>query len=275
MASLSIESEAPGCNKLTREVRIVDGLDRIDIINVVDKKKIYEKEGVHFCFPFNVPNGVMRMDIPWAVVRPETDQLAGACKNWFTIQRWVDVSNKKYGVTWVTVDAPLVEVGAITAETPWIKVIEPSQTIYSYVMNNYWFTNYRAYQEGRTTFRYSVMPHRRFSSAQASKFGIEQSQPLVAVPVESSSPIQQPLLSVKSTGVIVTSLKPSEDGQARIVRMFNVSGRVERAILVWAKPAPKTVWLSNFAEEEISKIRGTMVLAAYEIVTLRLPLSEK
>lgn len=275
VASLSIESEAPGCNKLTREVRIVDGLDRIDIINVVDKKKIYEKEGVHFCFPFNVPNGVMRMDIPWAVVRPETDQLAGACKNWFTIQRWVDVSNKKYGVTWVTVNAPLVEVGAITAETPWIKVIEPSQTIYSYVMNNYWFTNYRAYQEGRTTFRYSVMPHRRFSSAQASKFGIEQSQPLVAVPVESSSPIQQPLLSVKSTGVIVTSLKPSEDGQARIVRMFNVSGRVERAILVWAKPAPKTVWLSNFAEEEISKIRGTMVLAAYEIVTLRLPLSEK
>jgi alpha-mannosidase len=119
------------------------------------------------------------------------------------------------------------------------------------------------------------MPHKRFDSVQASKFGIEQSQPLVVVPVESSSPIQQPLLSVKSTGVIVTSLKPSEDGQARIVRLFNVSGRPERATLVWAKPAPETVWLSNFAEEEISEVTGSIKTAAYEIVTLRIPIPKK
>ena len=49
--------------------------------------------------------------MPWAVVRPEVDQLPGACKNWFTVQRWVDVSNDEYGVTWATLDAPLVEVG--------------------------------------------------------------------------------------------------------------------------------------------------------------------
>ena len=84
VASLLVESDAPGCVKLSREIRVVDGLDRVDIINVLDKKAVREKEGVHLGFAFNVPDGVMRMDIPWAVIRPEIDQIAGACKNWFT-----------------------------------------------------------------------------------------------------------------------------------------------------------------------------------------------
>jgi hypothetical protein len=32
---------------------------------------------------------------------------------------------------------------------------------------------------------------------------------------------------------------------------------------------PKTIWLSNFAEEKISKITGPIEMTAYEIVTLR------
>ena len=68
---------------------MLDGLDRIDISNVLDKKSVREKESVHLGFAFNVPNPVMRMDVPWAVVRPEVDQLPGACKNWFPVGRWV------------------------------------------------------------------------------------------------------------------------------------------------------------------------------------------
>ena len=64
VAALRIESDAPGCKKLTREVRVVDGLDRVDITNTVDKMAVREKEGVHFGFAFNVPDGVMRMGHP-------------------------------------------------------------------------------------------------------------------------------------------------------------------------------------------------------------------
>jgi len=275
VASLLIESDAPGCNKLTREVRVIAGLDRVDIINVIDKQKIYKQEAVHLAFPFNVPNGIMRMDIPWAVVRPEADQLPGACKNYFTVQRWVDVSNKDYGVTWATVDAPLIEVGAITNDprggVGWIKKLEPSTTLYSYVMNNYWETNYKAGQEGPTTFRYSIKPHTRFDSGAAAQFGIECSQPLVVVPVDNNTPIQHSILSVKPAGVIVTAFKPSYDGKARIVRLFNAGERPEKARLIWAEPEPKTVWLSNLAEKELSRITGPIEISPYEIVTLRVP----
>jgi uncharacterized Fe-S radical SAM superfamily protein PflX len=65
----------------------------------------------------------------------------------------VDRLNGEKGVTWATVDAPLVEVGAIAAETPWMRTIAPSSTLFSYVMNNYWHTNYKADQEGPTVER--------------------------------------------------------------------------------------------------------------------------
>jgi hypothetical protein len=67
----------------------------------------------------------------------------------------MDVSNEEAGVTWVSQDAPLIEVGEIsttklgsqTNPNIWRKRIEPTQTFFSWVMNNHWGTNYRAYRE--------------------------------------------------------------------------------------------------------------------------------
>ncbi len=106
VASLLIESDAPGCKKLTREVRVVDGLDYVEIIDTIDKLPVRAVEGVHFGFAFNVPNPEVHINSPGAVIRPEKDQLPGACKNWLEVERWADVSNDKYGVTWVTAGRP-------------------------------------------------------------------------------------------------------------------------------------------------------------------------
>ena len=152
VASLLVESDAPGCNKLLREIRLVSGLGRVEITDTIDKKAIRAVEGVHIGFGFNVPDAVLRINIPWGVIQPEKDQLAGACKNWFSVERWVDISNDKLGVTWSTVEAPLVEVGGLTANLPrsqpnpkaYLSTIKASPTIYSWVMNNHWHTNYRA-----------------------------------------------------------------------------------------------------------------------------------
>ena len=272
MASLLVESDAPGCEGLSREIRVIAGLDRVDIINIVDKTNVYDPEGVHFAFPFNVPDGVMRMDTPWAVVRPEADQLPGSCKNYFTVQRWVDVSNQDFGVTWATVDAPLIEIGSITCDprsVGWIKRLEPTSTFYSYVMNNYWETNYKAGQEGPTPFRYSIHPHRRFDSTAAARFGAEQSQPLIPVPVNPNTPVPASLVQVEPTGVVVAALKPSEDGKAYIVRLFGASGKPENAMLAWRGSKRPKIWRSNLAEEKVSRIEGPVPVPPYGLVTLR------
>ncbi|MBN1851320.1 MAG: hypothetical protein JW829_01300 [Pirellulales bacterium] len=285
VVSLFIQSNAPGCRSLGREIRLIDGVDRVDISNMVDKKQIPladllksnpQKEGFYFRFPFNVPDGVVRMEIPWAVVRPELDQLRGACKNWFTVQRWVDVSNQDFGVTWATVDAPMVEIGAIARQpesthssTGWIASIAPSQTVYSYVMNNYWTTNYRHDQEGLVTFCYSIEPHHDFDSVRATQFGIERSQPLIAVPVAPDLPVQKPLLTVEPRHVLVTACKPSQDGKAWIVRLLNAAPQASEVTLHWSDSTPQTTWRSNLAEEALSRITGPIEMGANEIITLR------
>ena len=277
VTSLLVESDAPGCFKFTREIRVVDGLDRVDIINVLDKKEVREKEGVHLGFAFNVPDGVMRVDIPWAVFRPELDQMPGACKQWLCVGRWADVSNQDYGVTLATLDAPMIEVGAITADKlaqssnpeSWLNRLEPSQTLYSYVMNNYWITNYRAFQSGPTTFRYSLRPHKEYDAAAAQRFGIECSQPLVATRARGPAPSQRPFLELDTTDVIVASIKPSEDHQARIVRLFGVGDQPAKVTLRWGDFAPKNLWLSNLAEEPQTAVTGTIDVPAHGCVTLR------
>ncbi|MCA9440565.1 MAG: hypothetical protein KC964_07150, partial [Candidatus Omnitrophica bacterium] len=270
VVSLVAESHPQGCYHLNREIRIFQGLDRIDIIDELDKRKIREKEGVHFAFPFDIPDGQIRLDIGWGVIRPDHDQLPGACKNWFTVQRWVDVSNQDYGVTVATVDAPLVEVGAITAETPWIEHLGPTQTFYSYVMNNYWFTNYKADQEGPTIFRYAIQPHLMFDSADANQFGMERSQPLIAVRVPDDAPEAPSFMRVNPTSTIVSSLKPTQDRKAWEARLYGASGMPEKVDLSFSGKKDWKVYRSDLNGGRSERLGNTFEILPYEMVTLRI-----
>jgi hypothetical protein len=276
VASLRITSEAPGCRSLVREVRIVDGLDRVELINTMDKLPVRAKESVHFGFAFHVPGGTMRLDEPWCIIRPETDQMPGSCKDWLPVGRWADVSNARYGVTWATLDAPLIEVGGMTATLigsqtnprAWRTKLEPSQTLYSWVMNNFWHTNYRAEQEGVTTFRYTLRPHAVYSAIDSYRFGVGCSQPLVVA--RATGNLQAPpRLSVEPADVVVTAFRPSEDGKAYILRLYGASGQPRTARIRWSDPAPTSVHLCDAGEKPAAAVMGTVDVPAWGIITLR------
>jgi len=220
----------------------------------------------------------MRMDIPWAAVRIEDDLMPGACKNYFTVQRWVDVANDEFGVTWATIDAPLFEVGRITCDPTavgWLKQLEPTQTLYSYVMNNYWETNYKAGQEGPTTFRYSIRPHRNYCPTAAERFGIERSQPLVAVAADPKSRPQSAPLQVAGNSAVLTCLKPTPDGRGLVIRLFNAADAAGAATIRWADPPPAKVELCDLTEEPIGKAPEAIELGPWQIVTLRATLAKE
>jgi hypothetical protein len=277
VASLFIESDAPGAYSFKRELRIVNGLDRLDLISIIDKKKIREKESIHFAYPIQVLNGIVRLDLGRGFIRPEFDQIPGSCKDFFCVQNLVDISNEDYGLTWVSLDAPLVEIGKMTDERPansgvrlWLQTFEPSQTIYSYVMNNYWHTNYKADQEGSVIFRYSIWPHQGFETAAIKRFGIEQSQSLLATLSDENAPLLKKLFTFEASGVLVTSLRPSEDKKALIVRLYNASGRPEQASLKVENSSSASIFISNIFEELLEKVDGPFFLPPFGIIALRI-----
>jgi alpha-mannosidase len=292
---LRIESQAPGCRSLVRRVRLTASADFLELINTVDKERAAlnphpgngdqssefaqhgAKESVQFAFPLAVPGGKMLMDIALGAMEPEVDQLPGSCKNWLPVGRWIDVSNEDRGVTWATLDAPLVEVGSITAtmlgsqKVPaiWRKQIAPTQTFYSWVMNNHWGTNYLAYQQGPVTFRYALRPHNGTDIAAASRFAIGLSQPLLAGVSIGRESLSSSMLRIEPANVLLSELKPSDDGKAWIVRLFCASDEEASARLTWFSPNIGKTFLSNLAEEPLRAVNGEVIIGGWGLVTLR------
>jgi len=295
VATLRIESSAPGCNSMVRRVSLSAGADFVQISNTLDKKRAPmnpepgkggpgedfaqrgSKESVQFAFPLRVLDGKMRIDIPLGEMRPEVDQLPGSCKNWLSVGRWLDVANESHGVTWVSLDAPLVEVGGVSATmlgsqrdpNLWQEYIESTQKFYSWAMNNHWGTNYRAYQEGPMEFRYALRPHTGYSAAAASRLAIGMTQPLVASKA-STAPLVAPPLRIEPADVLALALKPSDDGAAWIVRLFGASGEDKRAKLTWSAKSTPRLWISDTSEEPIQPVEGDEIaVAGWDVVTLR------
>ena len=295
VATIRIESSAPGCLDLVRRVRLKASMGWIELSNTVNKKRAPlnphpgkdapavefaqhgSKESMQFAFPFAIENGQIHIDVPLAVMRPEIDQLPGSCKNWLPVGRWIDVANVEYGVTCATLDAPLVEIGYLSATMIgsqthpeiWRKHIEPTQKFYSWVMNNHWGTNYRAYQDGLIEFRYALRPHGGYKPAAASRFAIGMSQPLIA-----SSQGQRSRTALKlridQEDILLQECKRSADGSAWIVLLFGAAGESRKANLTWTDDTPIKVWRSDLRERPLEQLGTQVEVPAWELVTLRI-----
>jgi len=284
IGALEISSDAPGCNSLVRQVYLAHNTDYLVLTNSVDKKRApmpekigdwylaqnKNKESVNFGFPFNVPEGIMRFDLPLGQMIPWSDQIPSACKNWYSVGRWADVSNRETGITWITLDAPLAEVGELSARLMgsqnnpdvWRKKVKPTQTLYSWVMNNHWGTNYRQYQEGMVTFRYILRPHGVFDPSGTAELATDFSQPLRIR--DYSCTVIKPPFTLAGDPVSVITLKPVDRGEGYLVRFFNPGTDKAQFDIKY----PGNIWLSNTGEEKLQKAGKDFELAAQEVLTV-------
>ena len=289
VATLRAESAAPGTRRLVRDVTLTAGADRIDFVTTVDKTRApagskgdfygdASKESVNLAFPFDVEGGQVRMELPLGgVIRPDIEQIDGSCKNWFTIGNWTDVSAPGRGVTLISPDAPLLQVGGLTANLlnsqsdprVWRASVGSSTSLYPWLMNNHWGTNYRAYQEGPVTFRFAARLHQGYDPAAATRAATGMSQPLLALPASGLPPASEPRLRLSTDDVVVTGFKPADDGGGWIVRLYNVSGRDARVSLAWSRPAPSVLRLSDTSERPGTIVDGPVPVPAWGVVTLR------
>ncbi len=256
LATISVSSEAEGCRKLTREITLIAGQSHLEIKNALDKIAVTEKEGIHFGFGFNIPSPLTRFDIPWGIVELEKDQLAAANRNWITFQRWLDISNEERGITFCSLDAPMFQNGTISANVlgaatnsqRWIRKLEPSPTIYSWALNNHWHTNFPLSQEGIVSFRYRILPHNtKYDAASANRFGLEQSQPLIATNLKKGVITKQPFTIEGSSNIYVSILKSSNGSEPSKIRLRSVSDKAESVKLVWKSIKPQSVKLNGAA----------------------------
>ncbi len=173
----ALMGELEGCNQVTSIISC-PAADVIHLSIIIDKKAIREKESIHIALPFSIPEAKVRIGMGDTLIGPGYNQLPGANCDYFSVQRWIDVSNKQRGVTISCPQGALFEVGELINENKvnggykkWKDGASSSSTLFLYALNNYWHTNYKADQEGPIRFDIYIRFHGAFSLKQAQQFG--------------------------------------------------------------------------------------------------------
>jgi hypothetical protein len=296
-ASLSIKSSPKMCRSLEQRIILYDDVKRVDLVNILDKEETFAPEAVYFAFPFEVGLGLpaalgakpgrvppgVRFEIADADMAPGKEQLPGTTLDWHTVQHWVEFSGKDVRVVWSPVEAPLVQLGDINTGK-WLKKLDLTNAwVFSYAMNNYWMTNFKASQEGRVEFRYSLTsapPAGTGAGAEsasdrvaASRFGWDVHTPLVAtwLPARNKGRIRtagESFLSVDKPNVIVQALWLDADGTP-VARLREIAGRATDARLAsgfFLGITTRRTGGSETVETESIPVR----LKPFEIQTVRL-----
>jgi hypothetical protein len=250
---MRVETSAPQTPSIVSLITVWNDLKRVDFENRLTKTATREKEAAYFAFPFAAPKAIFRYEIPLGVVRPDKDMLHGACMSWFTIQNFVEVEASDGAVVWSSPDAPLACFQDINRGLWPTTLTKDNGHVYSYVMNNYWWTNYKAEQGGDFVFRYSFTSRSQSDPAESARFGASVAVPLEAVfsPKNESGAWTAEtgsMLSISEPNVVLFGMRQASGGGV-ILHLRETAGKATVAHLRVAGLHARKATLCNLVEE--------------------------
>ena len=153
---------------------------RIDLDFRLHKASVWEPENLYLSLPF--AGEEVWLDKSGAVFRPRIDQLPGTCVDFYAVQNGLAFCRESHSTLVASPDVPLVSFGSLRAHPIRLMGEGPENVdeVYSWVMNNFWETNFKASLGGFYQFRYSLAemeetdPENIFRFAEALNEGVLQ-----------------------------------------------------------------------------------------------------
>jgi alpha-mannosidase len=223
--------------KISQRVFLPDQGDQIEFQSEWQMGTYIHPEATYLLFPFNIPDAQARFDIGGVPVRPHIDQIPGSCRDYFTVQGWVDFNNGERGVTIATPENPMVQLGDFHFGHNQQEITGERAMLLGWVTNNYWETNFPGAQPGVVTARYAILPYEgNFDESRAHKFTAESehSRPFVQHLGEPSAPELLPasgtMLHLPGLPVLTLNLRAVSEGST-LLTLFNASDQVQSAIV--------------------------------------------
>lgn len=291
---------------ITTEIQLFNGSKKIEFVEHIDKKYVTTKEGVYFAFPFAMTHPEFQYEIQNGVVNPAKDMYPGAGHEWFSVQHWVALQQDGVSVGLLPLDASLVTLGDINRGKWPNRFGDRKGTVFSYIMNNYWHTNYRAGQGGDFTFHYVLTSSPSTDAPALSRLGWEEITPLTAdmvttqdralpsssTPKEEKSLITEQMnatgvscvlspktgsfLSVSDPNILFDTWKVAQDGNGTILRFINLAND-QQTVTVHVPLLDLTqAWQASAVEKNEQRLSLSgdhafdFVIHPHEIATIRL-----
>ena len=276
-----LESQAHNTPRIRTEIFLPNKEKRIDFNYEIAKDYVLTKEAAYFAFPFAAKQPTFTYETQTAWVNPARDELRGGSREWYAANHWAAVQDGEVTAAIIPLDAPLVNFGDIVRGN-WPEEFRPaSATIFSWIMNNYWQTNFVAGQGGKFSFRYVLLSGREFSPSKLTRIGWEAMTPLESSEVApfSTGPgilpaDQASFLTVDQPDVVLVTWKPAEEGEGSILRLVETAGRARKVRLSSSQLSFTEAWRCSALEENeapatVSQGSVVVEIKAFEILTLR------
>jgi alpha-mannosidase len=230
--SLFLTGETPTAQENSRvqvEIRLFHNRKRIELHYSLIKKDITAPEAIYIAFPFRLPNADVVYEAHGGLVHPGKNQLEGTSSDWHTVQNFLSVRNFGGQIIMGSVEVPLVQLGGLNlGEFRYVAEVDNPHA-FSWVMNNYWVTNFKASQEGEFQWSYFLTSSKDPSNAFAARVGWDSSIPLlcrVFPPGKSSkTPFERSLLQIDADNILLVSTEPSADRNGIILHLRETEGK--------------------------------------------------
>jgi alpha-mannosidase len=200
------------------------------------------------------------------------------------VQDWMEAGEEGMHVAVIPVDAPLASFGDINRGEWPAEFRAKSATMFSYAMNNYWHTNYRAAQGGEFRFRYVVTSAAAVDAAALTRLSEESMRPAEVNHVVSQDKPGNPerplpaegtgFLEADAKDVVLETWKRAEDGDGSILRLRETAGRAATVRLRFPHGRVNGAELCNGVEDRVRELTVadgavSVPVGAFEVVTVR------
>jgi alpha-mannosidase len=281
---ITLESSAPETPMIQTEITLLDKEKRIELRYTIRKIPVLSKEAAYIAFPFAVQNPEFRYETQNGLVNPAKDELLGGSREWYATGHWAAVSGDGVSAAIIPRDAPLVAFGDVVRGN-WPSKFEPKTAgIFSWLMSNYWGTNFAPQQGGEFIFRYDVVSSSAFDGPELTRTGWNTMTPLEADQAYAAffpGPLpatEAKILEIDNPNVALSTWKRAEDGQGTILRLVEISGKEQSARITSPYLKIRGAWNCSVLEEmgtaaDVSMSAIHVMLRPFEIKTIRLQTS--
>lgn len=228
--TISIHGTLKDCalDQVAVEYRFYNEEPLIEVVYKMNKKPVTDPEALYVAFPFELTNAEIFFDVQGGIVRPGKDQIAGTASDWNTVQNFVALRSEKRQLLVSCPEIPLFQLGGLNLGNFSKDHQLSSSHFYSWVLNNYWTTNFKAYQEGEFTWRYFITVSDEPDLTTATRIGWNNMNPLIGrvLPPGASSgaPRSGSIITEALPGLLFVNVMPNRSGNGIVYQIREISG---------------------------------------------------
>ena len=226
--SIIVSGKADGLSEhgFSCEIKLYNDEPRIELNYAMRPVPDPKPAAYYVAFPFAGER--LTFDVQGGFVHPGENQLEGTASGWNTIQNFAAARSEGYQALLSSREVPLVQLGnLLEGEFQYLKKYGKAH-VFSWVLNNYWTTNFRATQQGEIHWTYTISSSPDNSDTKALAFAMgDRVQPYGRILPQGkpdNHPIEKSCLQIEADGVMITSMAPARKKGYIILQVRETAG---------------------------------------------------